>query len=143
AEFPTGTIVLRLGGIRRGALVIPAATLAAHGTRLHNGTIELELDRHVVRTVDGRQWSGPNGARVTVADDRIAIADLRTGTGDSRLTVSATITPSTGDLAAQLAARDVSLALVDPALAGTVAADIDVKRTGGLWSGTATVDAKQ
>src|SRR5262249_31921309 len=157
AEFPTGILDLRLDGLRRGTLLIPSATLAAHGTRQRDGVLALELDRHTVRTADGRLWSGPapcprsercgppaaaRGAGRPVGHDRTAIAELRPGTGTSELTADATFTPSSGDLAAKLTARDVSVALVDPRLAGTAAADVDVKRTGGTWSGTATVDAQ-
>ena len=141
-DVATGTIDVDVAGIRKGALAIPSATIAAHGTRSQDGIITLALDRHRVRAADDKLWTG-SGGRITITDDQIALVDLHTGTGTSKIAASATVAREGDDLSAKISARDVSLALVDPELAGEVAADLDVKRHAGAWTGTATVDAKQ
>jgi len=141
-DVATGTLEVAAGGIRKGTFAIPSATIAARGSRSKDGVITLALARHRVRTADGGIWSG-SGGRVTITGDQIVLADLHTGTGASHVIASATMARHDDSLAAKVSARDVSLAMIDPQLAGEVAADLDVSRRGGMWSGTAKVDAKQ
>ena len=128
--------------IRKGAVVVPAATFAAHGARDGKGVIRIDLDRHRVRTADAKIWTG-TGGHVTVTDDQITVDAVRTGTGKSQLTASATISRMSEDFTAKARARDVSLALVDPKLAGEVDGDVEVARRGGKWKGGATINAHE
>jgi hypothetical protein len=139
---PSGKAQVDVAGIRQGTLVIPDASLGARGVLHEDGVIEVDLDRHRVRTRDGMVWTG-NGGHVRVTETSIAATQLSTSSGTSKLTAQATIGRTSDALTAKATARDVSVAMFDPTLAGTLGADIDVTRSRGLWTGTATVDAQQ
>jgi hypothetical protein len=139
---PTGKAQIDVGGIKQGTLVIRDASLGARGVMHEDGVIEVDLDRHRVRTADGMVWTG-TGGHVRVTETSIAATRLATTSGPSKLSAQATIGRTTDALTAKASARDVNIALFDPTLAGMLGADIDVTRKGGLWTGTATVDARQ
>ena len=107
-----------------------------------DGTIEVDFERHRVRTADGIVWSG-SGGHVRVTEHSIAVTELATTTGTSRITAHAQIGRTSDTLTAKVTAKDVAVAMLDPKLSGTLAADLDVSRRDGSWKGTANVDANQ
>jgi hypothetical protein len=139
---PRGSLQVDASGIRQGTLAIPVAALGARGILLEDGTIEIDLGGHRVRTADGVTWTG-RGGKVRVTDTSIAATGLATGSGTSRITAQALIGRTTDALRARASVRDVPVSMVDKSLGGTLAADIDVARDRGLWKGTVTADASQ
>jgi hypothetical protein len=139
---PTGSVDVEVDGFSRGTLSIPLVTLGAKGTQHEDGTIDVDFQRHRVRTADGLVWAG-SGGHVRVTEQSIAVTQIATASGPSKLTAQATIGRTSDALTAKVTARDVAVAMFDPTLTGTLAADLDVARSGGMWKGTATVDAKQ
>ncbi|HEX5059824.1 MAG TPA: hypothetical protein VFV99_10720, partial [Kofleriaceae bacterium] len=139
---PTGDVSIEVNGLRQGTLAVPVVTLAAHGTLHEDGTIDVDLDRHRVRTADGQQWGG-NSGHVRVTEQSIAATQLVTSSGKARITAQAQIGRTSDALTAKLTARDIAVATLDPTLQGTLGADVDVSRRDGMWKGTATIDANQ
>lgn len=139
---PTGSVQLDVADARQGTLVIPSVALGARGVLEQDGTIEVDLDRHRVRTADGMTWGGAGG-HVRVTEQSIAVTGFATGSGASRITAQALIGRTSDQLSARVAARDIALAIADPALGGTLDGELDVTRKGGLWKGTANLDAHQ
>lgn len=139
---PTGSVSVELTGAKQGTLDIPLAKLGARGVLHETGVIEVDLDQHVVRMADGNTWSG-RGGRIRVTDTSVAVTGVATGSGQSRLTAQALIGLTSDALSVKASARDISLAMLDPTLAGSLGADVELTRRGGTWKGTATVDAQQ
>jgi hypothetical protein len=127
---------------RSGTTRVPTATMNAAITSDVAGTIAVALGTHRVRMGDGSVFSG-SGGRVTITDETISVDAVRTGSGTSTVTASARIDRKTKNLVgAQVKARDIELAIVDPQLRGAVDADVDVSRRGGRWQGGGTVTAR-
>ncbi|HEY5925342.1 MAG TPA: translocation/assembly module TamB domain-containing protein [Kofleriaceae bacterium] len=139
---PTGTAQIDVNGVKQGTFKVPFATLAARGVMHEDGVIDIDLERHRIRTADKGEWAG-NGGHVRVTETSIVATQLATTSGPSKITAQATIGRTTDMVVAKASAREVAVAMFDPTLTGTLAADIDVARQGGLWKGTATVDATQ
>ncbi len=139
---PSGNVDVDIGGVKQGTLAIPMASLGVRGAMHEDGTIDVDLVRHRVRTADGVEWSGTTG-HVRMTEQSIAVTQLATGTGKSRITAQAQIGRTSDALAAKVSVRDVAIAMLDPSLSGTLAADVDITRRDGMWKGTATVDANQ
>jgi hypothetical protein len=139
---PEGNAQIEVSGVKQGATSLALATLGVRGVMNEDGTIDVDFDRHLVRAASGMTWTG-TGGHVRVTDTSIAVTRISTTSGKSQITAQATIGRTTDALAAKVTARDVAVALFDPTLGGTLAADLDVRRQGGTWKGTATVDANQ
>jgi hypothetical protein len=139
---PTGTAEIEVSGVQRGTVHIPSAMVAAHGLMHEDGTIDIDLDRHRMRTADGQAWGG-SGGHVRVTKQSVAVTQIATTNGPSRITAQAQIGLTSDDLIAKLTARQISAATIDPTVTGTLAADVDVERRGGMWKGSVNVDAMQ
>jgi autotransporter translocation and assembly factor TamB len=139
---PAGTLDLELTGLQRGALAIPLASASARGALHEDGTIDIDLGDHRVRTAGGQLWSG-SGGHVRVTEQSIVATQLATASGPSRITAQAAIGRTSDLLAAKATVRDVMLAMLDPALGGSLAADVDVRRRDGVWRGTIGARAHQ
>lgn len=142
---PEGSAQIEVTGLRQGTLAIPLASLGLRGILHEDGTIDVDLGRHRVRSPAG-EWAG-TGGHVRITATSIAATRIATASGKSRITAQATIGRTTDALTAKIAARDVPATLLasspDQLLGGTLAADLDVSRNNGQWRGTATVDASQ
>ncbi|HEY5949873.1 MAG TPA: hypothetical protein VIV40_30470, partial [Kofleriaceae bacterium] len=139
---PTGTADIEVAGTQRGTLKIPLVTLGTRGVMHEDGTIDIDLLGHRVRTADGQTWSG-SGGHVRVTEQSLAATQLASGSGNARITAQAQVGRTTDALTAKLTARDISVATYDPTLAGTVGAEVNVSRRAGLWTGTVDVAANQ
>ncbi len=139
---PQGNAQVEVTGVTQGTVAIPGATLAARGVMHENRVIEIDLERHAVRTARGMAWAG-RGGHVRVTDTSIAVTKLATASGPSRISAQALIGRTSDALSAKVSVKGISVAMLDPTLQGTLGADLDVSRRGGVWKGTATVDADQ
>ena len=136
----TGKFRVAVGEAMKDGKLLGSATLDARATVDVDGTITAVVEHHEVRTASGRVWSG-NGGKLLVVPEQIALRELATGDGTGTVTANATIARDTGDLAADLTAKNVALAGVQPGLAGSLGATIKVTRKSGRWDGTANLAA--
>lgn len=102
------------GALQATAIVTPGATIA------------IALGKHHVRTPTGDDWRG-RGGHVTIAADRITIAELRSAHGDGRVALDGRYARATGAIAATLTATAIPMAMFDPASAGVVGGTVRVE----------------
>lgn len=136
-----GKFRVSVGEAMKGRKLLGSATLDARATIGVDGTITAVVEDHQVRTASGRVWSG-KGGKLIVVPEQIAVRELATGDGTGTLSANATFARDTGDLSADLTAKNVALAGLAPGLAGSLGADVRVTKRAGRWDGTATVAAK-
>ena len=134
-------IHLDVGQVRSGATPIASATLDARVARDADGTIDIAIDKHAVTTASNGVWSGTAG-RVRIEPTKIVVDDFHTGSGPGSVVANATLDLPTKNLRATVSAKDVALATLAPALAGTLGADVEIERRGTAWKGTGTVTGK-
>lgn len=126
-------------GIVQGTFAIPTAQVVATATL--DETITVDLGEHRVTTADGKLWTG-RGGHVSVDEKLINVRDFRTSTAGSTAAASAKIARETDDIDADIKVRNLAVAMLDPRLRGTVAADAKVSIHRGNYSGRVTIDAR-
>ena len=137
----TGTFHVAVGQAMNAGKLLGSATVDARATVGLDGTITAVLENHKVQTASGVVWSG-SGGKLMVVPDTIAVRELKTGDGTGTVTANATIGRDTGDLTADVDAKNVALANLAPGFAGSVAASAHVTKKSGRWDATANIAAK-
>ncbi|HEY4178352.1 MAG TPA: translocation/assembly module TamB domain-containing protein [Kofleriaceae bacterium] len=102
--------------------------------------IEVALSSHKV-TLPVATWSG-TGGHVHIGDDAIIVKDFHTASGESSLSVDASMTRASGALSADIEAKDISLAMIDPSFKGLVGAKLEISNHGINWKGTGLISAR-
>ncbi|MEO6776635.1 MAG: translocation/assembly module TamB domain-containing protein [Kofleriaceae bacterium] len=136
---------LDLGSVRKGDRLLGSASLDAHGTleRSAAGSIlTIDVDDHSIATAANGTWSG-SGGHIVIDPAKITLANLHTGSGTGKVVADVAYVKATKDLDAKINATQVALATLAPDLQGTVAANVDVHRRGGRWSGGGHVTASK
>ena len=134
---PTGPIKVTATNLTYGKAVIPKATVTA--TVSYTDALAVAITSHEIDTLVGA-WTGGGGT--IKLGPTITVDHLHTGLTGSAITIAhASFTPATQDLAAKIDAQIVGVASAIPDGHGTLDGNLDVKRTGGAWTGTAHVVA--
>jgi hypothetical protein len=136
-----GSFRVAVGQAMKRGKLLGSATVNARATVGIDGTITAVVDDHKVTTATGGVWSG-SGGKVLVVPEQFAVRELKTGDGTGTVTANATIGRLTGDLAADVDAKNVALANLAPGLSGSVAASAHVTKKSGRWDATANITAK-
>ena len=134
-----------LGRVMKGERLLGSASLDARGTleRTDAGSIiAIDVDNHSISTAANGTWSG-SGGHIVIDPQKIVIENLHTGSGSSKVVADVAFEKETKDLDAKISAKQVALATLAPDLQGTVAANLDVHRRSGRWSGGGHVVATQ
>jgi len=134
-----------LGTVRKGDRLLGSASLDAHGSleKSEAGSIvTIDVDNHSIQTAANGTWSG-SGGHIVIDPAKITLANLHTGSGNSKVVADVAFVKATKDLDAKVDAKQVALATLAPDLKGVVAANVDVHRRGGRWSGGGHIVAKQ
>ncbi len=103
-------------------------------------TTTVDLQRHFVRAGAGTEWQGVGG-KVVISKERIEVRDLATTSVDGALAIAGAYQLETGDIAAKVNVKTLSLANLDPRYAGTASATVDFNRRAGVVKATAEVRA--
>ncbi len=125
---------LDVGGVKASARPIGSLMLDARATRGGDGTIDIAIDNHSIATAANGTWSG-NGGHVRIEPSKITVDNFHTGSGAGTIVASAALDRATGNLRANVVAKDVALATLQPGMAGTAGATVAIDRRGGSWSG--------
>ncbi|HET9992407.1 MAG TPA: hypothetical protein VFQ65_27935, partial [Kofleriaceae bacterium] len=121
----------------KGGRLLGSASLDAHGSleRSDAGSIvTIDVDQHSISTAANGTWSG-SGGHIVIDPANITLSNLHTGSGTGKVVADVAFTKATKDLDAKVDAKEVALATIAPDLKGMVAANLDVHRRGGRWSG--------
>ncbi len=135
-----GKFRVAVGQAMNNGKLLGSGTLDARATIGVDGTVTAVVEDHEIRTASGRVWSG-KGGKLIVVPEQIAMRELATGDGTGTVTANATIARDTGDLSADLTAKNVALAGLAPGLAGSLGANVRVTKKSGRWDGTASLSA--
>ncbi len=101
--------------------------------------LAIELGKHSVHA--GRINWGGSGGSILITNDDVKVRDIKSTSGAASLAIDATITKATGAIEIKAIAKDVPMGTIDPTYAGTVTANVDMKRRGILWNGKTTITA--
>jgi len=135
-----GKFHVAVGQAMKDGKLLGSGTLDARATVGTDGAITAVVEDHEIRTAAGRVWSG-KGGKLIVVPEQIAVRELETGDGTGTVTANATIDRISGDLSADLTAKNVALAGLQPGLAGSLGASVNVTKKSGRWDGTASLSA--
>lgn len=136
-----GRVHVETVGMTNQDAPVGAASIDARITAGFDGTLTALLDRYQLRTDADGTWAGAGGT-LAVTPDAIVVKDLHTSSGAGAVTANATVTRASGDLVADVDAKEVGLATIEPGVTGTVSAKAHVARHGVAWDGTATFAGK-
>ena len=135
-----GKFRIAVGQAMKDGKLLGSGSLDARATVGIDGAITAVVEDHEIRTAAGRVWSG-KGGKLIVVPEQIAVRELATGDGTGTVTANATIDRASGDLAADVTAKNVALAGLQPGLAGSLGASVKVTRKSGRWDGSASLSA--
>jgi hypothetical protein len=102
--------------------------------------IEIALSSHRI-ALPAATWAG-EGGHIHIGDDAIIVKGFHTASGSSSLAVDASMSRTSGALSADVEAKDISLAMIDPEFKGLVGAKIEVTNHGIAWKGTGLITAR-
>jgi len=139
------TAHLDLGTVKKGDRLLGSASLDAHGTldKTDAGSIiTIDVDNHSIATAANGTWAG-SGGHIVIDPTKITLSNLHTGSGTSKVVADVAFVKASKDLDAKIDAKEVALATLQPDLKGTVAANVDIHRRSGRWSGGGHVVAKE
>ncbi|MGN6107846.1 MAG: translocation/assembly module TamB domain-containing protein [Kofleriaceae bacterium] len=117
-------------------VVVEAGAVATFGDR-----IEVALGRHAITLPSGERWIG-RGGRAVIDDRAATLRGLHTTNRGGRLDVAADYDLVSGKLVANLDARELAAAAIDPAYRGTTSGRIRIQRRGVRWDGNADLVAR-
>lgn len=126
---PDGTLGVR-ARVRPAAVPIVAE---ASGVVTLGEVIDVALGAHRIDSRAGT-WTG-TGGRVRVTKTAIEVRGITTGQGDAWAKIDATIGRGTRALSAEIEARALPVAAIDPSFAGTASGTLTVSRARGTWTG--------
>ena len=120
-----------------GTTIDEAHVRLARGKVTADGALDVDIASHRV-AARGMTWSG-EGGHVALRGQALTLAELHTSNGAGLLTASGRYRLDTGDLAADVTARDVAIAAVAPGHVGTSSGHAKVARKAGAWDASAQV----
>jgi autotransporter translocation and assembly factor TamB len=137
-----GRLHAEANGIASAGSPVGSASLDTRFIAGFDGMLSAFIDNHQVTTAAAGVWAG-SGGHVTVDHSTIAVRDIETSSGAGQVTASATMTRDTGDLVADVTAKEVGLATIAPNLGGTASATVHATRKASRWDGKVSFDGRK